>query len=221
MYRNTWNIHIHIYNYIYILYIYILNYQAFPEVVHFQDTQTKQPWNVHILMHPTKCSKLIDPLWHLLTISLDPFNPLSILHLPSGWSPFWKAPSPTPEALPPMACDSTNLHRRRWKNVKAKEPCRVWGLNSAALVHYVDRSWHMQHMHEVAWTLKKRNCLRHLWNSFWRWLTPSHKTNPTRVQVAKIATLAPAMVFQLACTRRAWLGQKPLQTNTLYHIYNM
>ena len=112
-------------------------------------------------------------------------------------------------------------HRRRWKNVKAKEPCRVWGLNSAALVHYVDRSWHMQHMHEVAWTLKKRNCLRHLWNSFWRWLTPSHKTNPTRVQVAKIATLAPAMVFQLACARRAWLGQKPLQTNTLYHIYNM
>ena len=138
MYRNTLNIYIYI------------ELSRFSGSGSFQDTQTKQSWNVHILMYPTKCSKLIDPLWHLMTISisLDPFNPLSILHLllPSGWSPFWKAPSPTPEALPPMACATNLTVAGKWKNmkklVKVKEPCSVWGLNSAALVHYVDRSWH-------------------------------------------------------------------------------
>ena len=116
---------------------------------------------------------------------------------------------------------TTNLTVASEKTWKSKSLAECEGsiqLPWCIMLTDVDRSWHMQHMHEVAWTLKKRNCLRHLWNSFWRWLTPSHKTNPTRVQVAKIATLAPAMVFQLACTRRAWLGQKPLQTNTRYII---
>ena len=140
----------------------------------FFSGRSNQPRNVHIniFIYPTKCSKLMDH-FHLtaISISLDPFKPFQTFE--HVWAcyirvPFWKAPGPTPEALPPMACVEFS-YLRNVKKSRVEEPCRVWdGLNSAAfsaaLAHvekcwkqimaYATYAWNCVKFHEIAW-----NCM--------------------------------------------------------------
>ena len=138
-----------------LLYIYILNYQEFPEVVHFRTLKQ----NSHGMFIS----------WCILQSVVNSLTPYDIywpFPFPSTLSILWASYIYHPgdrlsgrrqarlrrRCLQWPATLHYKSHRSQWKNVKVKEPCRVWGLNSAALVHYVDRCWQVMAHAAYAWS---------------------------------------------------------------------